>query len=43
MGFSGCTIAAVVTILDRLEGARERLHGKGIELQAVFTKADFGL
>ena len=39
----GCTIAAVVTILDRQEGARERLAAEGIELLAVFTKADFGL
>ncbi|HLG90297.1 MAG TPA: orotate phosphoribosyltransferase [Alphaproteobacteria bacterium] len=39
----GCEIAAVVTILDRLEGARERLAAEGIDLLAVFTKQDFGL
>lgn len=39
----GCQIAAVVTILDRQEGAKERLSADGIELLSVFTKADFGL
>ncbi len=32
---------AVVTIIDRLEGAKENLAAEGIELIALFTKDDF--
>jgi len=37
----GCAIAAVITIVDRLEGARERLAEDGIELIALYDTKDF--
>ena len=37
----GCTVKAVYTIVDRLEGAKERFADEGIELIALFTKDDF--
>jgi orotate phosphoribosyltransferase len=37
----GCEVAAVVTVIDRLEGAREALAREGIELRAVFDRNDF--
>jgi orotate phosphoribosyltransferase len=36
-----CKIAAVLTIVDRLEGAKENLASAGIELIALFTAKDF--
>ena len=38
-----CKIAAVITIVDRSEGARQNLAAHGIELISLFTKEDFGL
>jgi orotate phosphoribosyltransferase len=37
----GCKIAAVVTVVDRLEGAREALRQQGIDLIALFDRDDF--
>ena len=37
----GCRVARVVTVVDRLEGARENLEKEGLELIALFTKDDF--
>ena len=37
----GCRVNAVITIVDRQEGARERLATEGIDLQALFTTGDF--
>ena len=37
----GCTVATVLTIVDRLEGAEENLKSHGLKLAAVFTKNDF--
>ncbi|HEX9490255.1 MAG TPA: orotate phosphoribosyltransferase [Stellaceae bacterium] len=37
----GCDIAAVITIVDRLEGAEERLAQNGVKLTALFTAKDF--
>ena len=37
----GLEIRSVVTIVDRLEGARENLAREGIELAALLTKEDF--
>jgi len=37
----GGTVAKIVTIVDRLEGAKATLAKEGIELVAVFTKEDF--
>lgn len=33
----GCTVAGVLTLVDRQEGGRERLAAAGYELVAVFT------
>ncbi|MGH6989954.1 MAG: orotate phosphoribosyltransferase [Stellaceae bacterium] len=37
----GGKVAKIVTIVDRLEGARDNLAQEGIELVALFTKGDF--
>lgn len=37
----GCEVAAVITIVDRLEGARKRLAREGIDLIALYTTKDF--
>lgn len=37
----GCRIAAVVTIVDRQDGARERLQAEGIEMISLFKTSDF--
>ena len=37
----GCRVDRVITIVDRLEGARENLARHGITLIALFTKDDF--
>lgn len=37
----GLEIRSVVTIVDRLEGAKENLARENIELAALFTKEDF--
>lgn len=36
-----CTIAAVITIVDRLEGAKENLAAQDVELIALYTTKDF--
>ena len=37
----GGTVAKIVTLVDRLEGAKASLAKEGIELVAIFTKDDF--
>ncbi len=37
----GCRVEKVITIVDRLEGAKENLAARGIALVALFTKDDF--
>ena len=37
----GCTIARIVTIVDRLAGAEKNLRAEGLELTALYTKDDF--
>ena len=37
----GGTVKKIVTIVDRLEGARDNLRKEGIELVALFTNDDF--
>lgn len=37
----GGTVKKIVTIVDRLEGARDNLAKEGIELVALFTRDDF--
>lgn len=39
----GGTIARVFVIVDRLQGAREALAEKGFDLEALFTRKDFGI
>jgi orotate phosphoribosyltransferase len=39
----GCTVVKVVTVVDRLQGARENLKKEGIELAALFTRDDFSV
>ena len=39
----GCKVIKVVSIIDRLEGARENLSRQGIKFDSLFTKRDFGL
>jgi orotate phosphoribosyltransferase len=36
-----CRVLAVVTVVDRLEGARENLAKEGIELISLYTTEDF--
>ena len=37
----GCTVALVVTIVDRLAGAADNLAREGVDLVALFTRDDF--
>lgn len=37
----GCTVATVLTCVDRQQGARERLSGHGIALKPLFTMDEF--
>ncbi|MFQ5984164.1 MAG: orotate phosphoribosyltransferase [Alphaproteobacteria bacterium] len=37
----GCTVDKVITVVDRLQGARERLAERGIDLVSLFTIDDF--
>ncbi|RJS84783.1 orotate phosphoribosyltransferase [Methanophagales archaeon] len=39
----GCKVVKVITIVDRSQGAKENLAEQGIELDALFTAAEFGL
>ncbi len=38
-----CKVIKAVSIVDRLEGARESLERKGVGFDSLFTKEDFGL
>jgi len=38
-----CDVVAVITIVDRMEGAREFLGSQGIELKSLFDKSDFNI
>ena len=38
---SGSSVTKVITVVDRLEGARENLSKHGLELVALFTRDDF--
>lgn len=40
---AGCEVVKVITIVDRDQGAKEKLTKDGIELDALFTAKDFGL
>lgn len=36
----GCTVEAVVTLVDRLEGAEENLRAEGVRLLPILTRAE---
>ncbi len=38
---AGFAVPTVLTLVDRLEGAREALEGAGVQLHAVYTRGDF--
>ncbi|MFO1190008.1 MAG: orotate phosphoribosyltransferase [Alphaproteobacteria bacterium] len=40
---AGGRVVQIVTVVDRLEGARDNLEAHGIRLDAILTRADFGL
>lgn len=40
---AGAEVVAIVTVIDRLEGARENVEGAGFRFEALFTKADLGV
>lgn len=39
----GCTVEVVLALVDRLEGARELLEGKGYRFTPLFTIRDLGI
>ncbi len=39
----GADVRAVITTIDRQEGARENIEGAGVRFEALFTKADLGV
>ena len=38
---AGFYVDVVITVIDRLEGAKENLEAEGIELYSLFTRKDF--
>lgn len=40
---AGARVHAVLTVIDRLEGARENVEGAGLRFEALFTKVDLGV
>jgi len=38
-----CNVIKVISVVDRLEGARETLQERGIDFESLFTRKDFGL
>ena len=40
---AGANVVAVLTTIDRQEGARENVEGAGLHFEALFTKADLGV
>jgi len=39
----GCKVAAVMVVIDRQEGARERIEGAGYRFEPLFTVKELGL
>lgn len=37
----GCNVVSVISIVDRLQGARERIEAKGLKFEPIFTREDF--
>lgn len=38
---NNCTVSCVVTVIDRCEGARQRLEARGHDLISIFDRSDF--
>lgn len=43
VGEMGCKVARVIVLVDREEGAKEKLAEEGHRLEAIFTKEDLGV
>ncbi|MFG0246978.1 MAG: orotate phosphoribosyltransferase [Phycisphaerales bacterium JB052] len=39
----GAKVPAIISVIDRQEGARENIEGAGVEFHALFTKSDLGV
>ena len=39
----GAKVPAIISVIDREEGARENIEGAGVDFHALFTKADLGV
>ena len=39
----GATVPAIISVIDRQEGARENIEGAGVAFHALFTKQDLGV
>ncbi len=39
----GAKVPAIISVIDRQEGARENIEGAGVEFHALFTKQDLGV
>ncbi len=39
----GAKVPAMITVIDREEGARENIEGAGVKFVALFTKSDLGV
>tara|TARA_R110002096_G_scaffold344921_11_gene538360 strand:- start:47733 stop:48296 length:564 start_codon:yes stop_codon:yes gene_type:complete len=39
----GATVPAIISVIDRQEGARENIEGAGVAFHALFTKRDLGV
>ena len=39
----GAQVPAIISVIDRQEGARENIEGAGVEFHALFTKSDLGV
>ena len=40
---AGASVPAIITTIDRQEGARENVQAAGLRFEALFTKADLGV
>ena len=40
---AGASVPAIITTIDRQEGARENVQAAGLRFEALFTKTDLGV
>jgi len=40
---TGATVTMIIAVVDRLQGARERIEGGGYTFESLFTVRDFGI